>query len=170
MEAWAANRENIRLVKRMSLFQAAVLSIPNGAGEHPVTLAAPPSFQLQGSQAFRMFALRGFANDNALSGKLGIISWYVFLATSIGHIWDVDPRITPPAILPGEGVVISDHATPFFEYVDYANLGLGSGQIFLSANIAATNSDVAAHNMNVTVSGIVEIYDIMQHPGRRQPR
>ena len=153
----------LRLVKRMSLYHNQLVSCGGGqVGVKPVTLSQPPSFSLIGAQAFRLMGPSVLIYDDAGSSSLSIQSAYLFLTTNMGHLWR-KPLLSPlvPTLGQGGTVVIEAEESNLFEYIDYANLGLGSGLIQLSVNIGVTNSNSSALNLNVTVQSVVEVYDIV---------
>ena len=156
-------KRQLRLNARKSFAHGEPVSVPANAVRHFVGMAAPPTFALSADQAFRGFGLIGAVYDVSNTGFISVFGGNLQITSSPSAIWCIPPTYTNSNPVGVAGLrLATGRKTPLYFQSDYAEFGMLLGPILLDVMADVSNSDVAAHNVNLFCAGIIEIYDVVR--------
>lgn len=151
----------VSLSQRLSLFASSSTPVPAGLQPIPGGTAAL-IVPLAGQQAFRIVHATAEVGDFAATGKLKLQS----LAIAWGPTLLGKPsRATMGLELGAAGVFSDIPATPIYLWNDFQAQGgiTPSFTIFPIGDVL--NTDIIAHNINVQMTAIVELYQVAPQGG-----
>lgn len=172
--------KSLRLNKRLAIFASGTFSVPASTAlsqfDTYTSLGNPPGLQflLGPQQAFRAFNVYGFVADatDPATGFLSVQDIQLTLEGSVSEtsLWIAEWQ-SAPQVVSFIGRAPAANRVPLIYYSDWAQIiGSSFGLVNLDLLFAISNSDaIAAHNINVGVGAIVELFDEWETPLGAKP-
>lgn len=151
------SQQYITLIQRLGITKdSGVVSV--AAGFQPLDILN--FMELLGQQAFRIVTSTATLFDPLPSSKLVAQNFSLAILSKAGPIYSASYPASDGLVLGQEGIFVSLRASPLFFWNDFLAAGGLAGTITVVASSDINNTDGAAHDVQMTMTGLIELYQV----------